>query len=181
MDRTKPIVGSCIFIGLAGMGQTAYIVYHNRVAAEQEQRRQELIAKEAADAIKAAEGKAAWNAAVKDLPVQLLVWFIEEQVRTKTPAVSASQVSVKVYERSDVIWRDAKNVTIKGYLISTPDSRPKSIPVGDIRRYFSWSRDVVRLDDGSWRAKDLLHGGMTIEPANMTKAERDAMLTVDLR
>jgi len=176
MDKTKAIVGSCIFIGLAVMGQTAYIIYHNQVAAEQEQRRQELIAKATADAVRLAEGKAAWNTSVKDLPVQLPIWFISEQVRTKAAEVPAAQTSVKVYEKSDVIWHDPKNVTIKSYLISTPDTRSKSVPVGDIRRYFSWSRDLVLLDDGSWRAKSIV-----INPANVTKAERDAMLTVDLR
>lgn len=181
MNKTMAIVGSSIFIGLAVMGHTAYIIYHDRVVAEQEQRRQELIAKEAADAIKLAKGKSAWDAAVKDLPVQLLIWFLEEQVRTKAAEVPAAQTSVKVYERSDVIWHGPKNVTIKSYVISTPDTRPKSIPVGDIRRYFSWSRDLVLLDDGSWRAKSIIGGGMTISPANVTKSERDAMLTGNLR
>jgi hypothetical protein len=97
MDKTKAIVASCVFIGLAVMGQNAYNVYHDRAVAEQqrrqaerEQRQRELIAQATADALKLAKGKAAWNAAVKDLPVQLLIWFLEEQVRTKAAAVPAA-------------------------------------------------------------------------------------------
>ncbi len=179
MDKTKAIVASCIFIGLAVTGQTGYAIYHNRIVAEQAQTRREIVAKEAAESLRSARSKAAWNAAVKDLPLQLSIWFISEQVRTGTPA-AYGKTAVKVYEKSDVTWKDPKTVAVAGVLIFTPDERPKSIPFGDTRQYFSWSRDVALLDDDTWKVKSGI-GGLDISPATIAKPERDAMLSADLR
>jgi hypothetical protein len=179
MDKAKAIVGSCIFIGLAVMGQTGYAIYHNRMVAEQEQRQREAIVKQAAEALKLARSNAAWNAAVKDLPVQMLIWFIMQQTRTGAPAPTGT-TAVKVYEKSDVAWKDPNTVKVSGVLIFTPDERPKSIPTGDIRQYFSWSREVALLDDDTWKVKSGI-GGVDINPATVAKPERDAMLTANLR
>jgi hypothetical protein len=184
MDKHGAIAASCVFIGFAVLTQTGYAVYHDRDVAEGQQRQREAVAKATTDAAKLSAGKAAWLAATRDLSVQLGIWRLIEEVKTKKVGPLYGTPAVKVYANSDITWHDARSVTVKGYLISAPITRPKSMPAGDIREYFTWSRDLVLLDDDTWRARSLASfgiNGTVINPASVPKAERDAMFTTELR
>lgn len=114
--------------------------------------------------------------------MQLSMWRLIEEVKTKKVGLLYGAPAVKVYATSDIRWHDAKSVTVKGYLISTPITRPKSMPEGDIREYFTWSRELVLLDDDTWRSlSSVAINGTIINPASVPKAERDAMFTAELR
>ncbi len=170
MAADRGIALGCFFIGLAFLGQTAYTAYHDHAVAAAEQRQRELIARTTAEAAKLAKGKAAWMRATRDLGVHMRIYLYRTNAET-----TQVETSVKAYSHSDIIWRDSRKVTVQGYVITVPSTLPKA-PKGDLRQYYSWSRDLVLLDDDSWGTMYPAFTGV-----NPSKVERDSMFTVEIK
>jgi len=166
----KPIALGCFFIGLTVLGQTGYTMYRDRALAAAEESRRILIADSAAQTAKLAKARAAWAAATHDIGVQFVLHLLTAAENTHV------RTSVKVYSHTDVSWRDSRSVTICGFLITFPDPIPTPIPGRDLRAYYSWSRDLVLLDDDSWGTKR-----PTFNHVNVSKDEGDSMFTVEIK
>jgi hypothetical protein len=162
MQRTSGTVIACSFIGVAILGQTAYTAYHDRATEGAEDGRRQNVAKAMEEAGKLAKSKSAWATAIRDLSGQMGIYRITMGIE---PAIV--QTRARVYSHSDVVWNGPKNVTVRGLAIAAPFFLPKAPRTGDFRQFYSWSRDMVLLDDETWGTRPPTFTAIDLPPGEL--------------
>jgi hypothetical protein len=168
VDQGRAVVIASAILGVCLLTHTGYTLVHDRSVAEAERLQRERIAQVEKEAATKTKAKGAWERATKSLDSELGSWVNEQGKSEKGKYVLLRWVWVKAYQHSDVAWKDSNNVTVKGIVIAAPES-------GDTK-YYSWSRDLVWMDDDSWGAKKV-----TFAPAPLQRAEQDEMFTVNIK
>jgi hypothetical protein len=119
------------------------------------------VAKAMEEAAKLAKSKSAWATATRDLSAQMGVYRLTARIE---PAIV--QTRARVYSHSDVVWNDPKSVTVRGLAITIPFTLPKP-GMGDVRQFYSWSRNLVLLDDETWGTRPPTFTAIDLAPGEL--------------
>jgi len=139
VDQAEAIVIASIALGACLLTNTGYTLVHDRSLAESERVQRERTIQAEKEAATKAKARGAWERATKDLDTALGSWINEQGKATRTKYVFLRWAWVRSYQHAGITWTNPSNVTVKGIVIGLPDN-------GDTQ-YYSWSRDLVWLDN----------------------------------
>lgn len=168
MDQGKAVVIASTILGVCLLAHTGYTILHDREVAGADRQEKERIALVEKETVTKTKAKAAWERAIKNLDSELGSWINEQVKGQKGRYIFLRWAWVKSYANSDIAWSDPKTVTVKGIIIAAPES-------GEMK-YYSWSRNLVWLDDDTWGVKKVAFASITLP-----KAEQDDMFTVNIK
>jgi hypothetical protein len=116
MNTARSIIVGCSLIAANVLVHLGYSIHRDQVVTQQRRLELDHTRKVQADAYRATQSKAAWDAAIRGLDYDLQHWIESNAHLRNGEYIKLEFVSIKTFNFPDVQWLDDRHVRVNGYV-----------------------------------------------------------------